>query len=151
MPVLKEVVKQWDHPDWSLTPEFNMLNHQRLSRELAVKYVPAINLIWGSKSASWEEFEESNYEEPRTIKTRDDYVFDLAQALEDNCLTPMADEPNDLDLAAAAHVLFSSTLSSPVLLPGPTSATIGALMAAGFDNITHLLNHAMKEGDKDVD
>ena len=109
-------------PDWALTPEFNIINHKRLSRELLSKHVPTINLCW-----------ERNVKGEAT--TRDLCVQQVQQALDEACLTPMVSPAEDIDLVSAVYVLQLSTGSLPVVLPEPTSVTASNINKAGFTSI----------------
>lgn len=140
MPTLQNVQQSWDHPPWELTPEFNIINHLRTARELIPQYVPNVSLIWNSSNHDCWDSDADSIDES-TVKTRDDYVYAVAAALNEACLTPLADEASDADLAAAVHAIAISTNSAPVVLPGPTAATITALSKAGFDSLNHLLDH----------
>ena len=144
-------------PDWSLTPEFELLNHRRIGREYILSFIPNVNLCWevpGLSSAPPkrqqhllqteepddydEEFVRHVEEAPRPVKTRDEYVKSVARALEEACLEPMLEPADDVDLYSAVATLWYSTASMTIALPAPTSRTQANVVGAGFNNLDHL-------------
>ena len=131
-------------PDWKLTPEFEMLNHRRLAREYLPGFLPTVNLVWeqarsSSNDSDHDEYVGMDLDELKPIKTREDYVKQIRNALEESCLEPMLQPEEDVDLVCAVHVMRYSTGNYSVLLPAPTHQTTANAVAAGYASLDVLL------------
>lgn len=136
-------------PDWSQTPEHQLLNHRLMSRTLLPEFVDCVALAWETprnpQSMTMEEIMETDPDDFKPVKSRDDFIELIQQALNDNCLEEMIEPTTDADMVCAIHVLGLATCTSPIALPAETHATLTQVHKAGFDSLEHLVGTINQE------
>ena len=120
-----------------------------MSRTLLPEFVDCVALAWETprnpQSMTMEEIMEADPDDFKPVKSRDDYIELIQQALEDNCLETMIEPTTDADMVCAVHVLGLATCSTPIVLPHSTHATFTQVHKAGFNSLEHLVGSINQE------
>ncbi len=120
-----------------------------MSREVLPEFIENVCLSWetprSNNSVSYDGHPMIEPHDIKPIKTRDDYVAQVQQALEEHCLEQMLEPSTDGDLICAVHVLSITSCGTPIVLPQSTHATDTAVRNAGYNSLEGLVGSINQE------